>query len=126
MRSARRTALLVALAAPLGVLVAGCGSSSSGGHPSAAADTAAPPICTQVADVLGDGPDPDSDPVGYAEAQIGPLAALHPGNPKLQTALTTLAAAYRSEFTNGITKASKQQVKAATKQITAICPDAAS
>jgi hypothetical protein len=126
MGSVRRTALLVVMAAPLAVVVAGCGSSSSGAHPTAAAATAAPPICTQVADVLGDGPDPDADPVGYAEAQIGPLASLHPSNAKLQNALSSLAAAYRSEFTNGVTKVSKQQVTAATKQITAVCPGAAS
>ena len=39
--------------------------------------TTAQQACEQVGDVLADGPDPDADPVGHAEAQILPLRQIH-------------------------------------------------
>ncbi len=33
--------------------------------------------CKQVEAVLSDGPDPEADPVGYAQAQILPLREIH-------------------------------------------------
>jgi hypothetical protein len=52
-----------------------------------------------VGDVLSDGPDPGTDPVGYAEAQIQPLRQIHAPNPTLAQAITTLAGAYSSFYT---------------------------
>jgi hypothetical protein len=83
-------------------------------------------ICVQVADVLGNGPDPDFDPVGYAEAQYGPLGSVKAEKPELQTALKTLATAYQQEFTQGVTKQTKSAVKAGRHAVNSICPGAAS
>jgi hypothetical protein len=123
-RSAVR--LTVAGVVPAALLLAGCGSSSSSSAPSSAAAVPAASICTQVADVLGDGPDPDADPVGYAEAQIGPLAALHPSNPALRSDVTALDAAFRQEFAHGATHATKAAVRAGQHSVNAVCPGAAS
>ena len=41
--------------------------------------------------MLSDGPDPDSDPVGYAEAQILPLGQIHTSDAQLRTAIGKLA-----------------------------------
>jgi hypothetical protein len=122
-----RSAVRVTVAGviPAALLLAGCGSSSSSG-PSSAPAVPAASICTQVADVLGDGPDPDADPVGYAEAQIGPLAALHPSNPTLRRAVTSLDGAFRQEFAHGATHANKAAVKAGQRSVNAVCPGAAS
>jgi hypothetical protein len=111
---------------PAAILLAGCGSSSSGAaaasnHPAPAAN-----VCVQVADVLGNGPDPDFDPVGYAEAQYGPLATVKGATPALQQALKTLASAYHAEFTGGLNKASKSAVKTASRSVNTFCPGAAS
>jgi hypothetical protein len=113
------------LLAPGLLVLAGCGSSSSGGTP-AAVTLPTPSICTQIGGVLGDGPDPDADPVGYAEAQINPLAAIHASNPTLQHALTALDAAFRREYTDNASKASKAAVLRAQRQVNGLCPGVAS
>src|SRR5262249_62202364 len=71
-----------------------------GPHPTAtaAAAPAAESACQQVGDALSDGPDPDADPVGYAEAQIQPLRQIHAASPALAQAITTLAGAYSSYY----------------------------
>jgi hypothetical protein len=111
---------------PAAFVLAACGSSSSGAatatsHPAPAAN-----ICVQVADVLGNGPDPDFDPVGYAEAQYGPLTTVKGAKPPLQQALKSLSSAYEAEFRNGVTKQTKGAVKAASKKVNTFCPGAAS
>src|SRR5580658_9784510 len=70
----RGTALALAACSVAAPLLAGC---SHGQIPSAAVTRA----CRQVSAVLADGPDPDSDPVGYAEAQILPLRQVHTSDP---------------------------------------------
>ena len=50
--------------------------------------------CTAVADVLSDGPDPDVDPVGYAQAQVRPLEQLQISDVGLSKAVKNLAAAF--------------------------------
>ena len=42
--------------------------------------------CITVSDVLSDGPDPDADPVGYAQAQVLPLEELSISEPALRAA----------------------------------------
>lgn len=77
--------------------------------------------------MLADGPDPDTDPAGYAEAQILPLRQIHTSNARLRTAITRLDAAYRQLFdSNGASSAAAQEVATATRKINAICPGAAS
>lgn len=116
--------LAVAGVVPAALLLAGCGSASTpaAGHPAVPADN----VCTRIADVLGNGPDPAADPVGYAEAQIGPLAAVHSSRPGVQAAITRLDAAFRREFAHGATAATKAAVKAGRRGVNAVCPGAAS
>jgi hypothetical protein len=77
--------------------------------------------------VLSDGPDPDADPVGYAEAQILPLRQLTIGDAKLHQAVLTLAGAYQAFSAGtkpgGATAALK--VSKAEAAVNAICPQAA-
>jgi hypothetical protein len=111
---------------PAALLLAACGSSSSGAAAAGNQPVPAADICVQVADVLGNGPDPDVDPVGYAEAQYGPLGAVKGGKPQLQAALKQLSTAYQQQFTHGVTKQTKAAVKAGQRAIDSICPGAAS
>jgi hypothetical protein len=120
----RPSVLVVSLLAPALVVLAGCGSSSAGGT-SSASRLPTPPICTQIGGVLGNGPDPDADPVGYAEAQITPLGAIHASSPALQHAITSLDSAFRHEFAANASPASKRAVRSAKRQINALCPGAA-
>jgi hypothetical protein len=83
--------------------------------------------CAQVSAVLSDGPDPDSDPVGYAEAQILPLGQIHTSDAQLRAAIGKLASAYRAFFdSNGSSSSAKLAVVAASKRISSFCPGAAS
>jgi hypothetical protein len=84
--------------------------------------------CTAVADVLSDGPDPDVDPVGYAQAQIRPLEELEISQPGLSQAVKNLAAAF-SAYVSGPgaqSAAATARVSAAQHALNAICPGAAS
>jgi hypothetical protein len=111
---------------PAALLLAACGSSSSGAAAASNQPVPAADTCVQVADVLGNGPDPEFDPVGYAEAQYGPLAAVKADKPGLQAALKQLSTAYQQEFTQGVSKQTKSAVKAGQHAINSICPGAAS
>jgi hypothetical protein len=111
---------------PAALLLAACGSSSSGAAAASARPVPAADVCVQVADVLGNGPDPDFDPVGYAEAQFGPLGAVKAAKPGLQSALRQLSTAYQQEFTQGVTKQTKAAVEAGQRAVNSICPGAAS
>jgi hypothetical protein len=120
-----RPAMALASLAAL-VVLTGCASSSSGAKTADATALPRPPICTQISGVLGNGPDPGDDPVGYAEAQIKPLAALHPTNPKLSSALVLLDHAYQGAFDTNNSPASKAAVRHAQHLVNAVCPGAAS
>jgi hypothetical protein len=119
-----RTAILGGLALSLLVLLAcACGSSSSARASASVASSG----CQQVSAVLSDGPDPDADPVGYAEAQILPLRHLGVGNPALRGAITQLADAYQKFFaSNGKSSNAKEAVAVASKKLDSICPGATS
>jgi hypothetical protein len=122
----RVRAIWPAVLAALGAvsMLAGCGSSAAGHTASAASLTR---VCTQVASMLADGPDPDADPVGYAEAQIQPLRAVATSDQALQTAVHALAGAYAQVFaSNGASSQAKQAVAAASRKVDAICPGATS
>jgi hypothetical protein len=107
-----RTAVLSGLTLGLAVpLVGACSSSTA--HASAPATES---TCQQVSAVLSDGPDPDADPVGYAEAQILPLRAI-----------TQLADAYQRFFSSdGKSTNAKESVVVASNKLNSICPGAAS
>ena len=77
--------------------------------------------------MLADGPDPDTDPAGYAEAQILPLRHIKAPDQAFRAALSRLDAAYRQLFASqGQSDAATSAVAAASKKINRICPGAAS
>jgi hypothetical protein len=120
------TAILGGLAFSLAVLLA-CGCSSSASASARASASVAQSDCQQVSAVLSDGPDPNADPVGYAEAQILPLRHIGVGNPALRGAITQLADAYQEFFaSNGKSSSAKEAVAVASKKLDSICPGAAS
>jgi hypothetical protein len=115
------TLALLALGVPA---LAGCGSSSK---PSAAVlGTPLSQACTAVTDVLMNGPDPDADPIGYAEAQPVPLQAVTTSDGALKTAIDALAGAYRSVVATNGSKAADAAVKTASAKVDAVCPGATS
>jgi hypothetical protein len=128
-----RVPLLRTRARALGVLVSSglivlalsaCGSSSPA---SSSALSAKQQGCTAVSDVLSDGPDPDADPVGYAEAQVLPLEQLKLSDATLSQSVHRLTAAYKAfSMTNGAKgTAAAIKVSAAETALNAICPNAA-
>jgi hypothetical protein len=129
----RGPAVLALTSLGLSALLGACSSAAPTSGPAAAgtsrpaSTTAVHAACTQVSAVLSDGPDPDSDPVGYAEAQILPLGQIHTSNAQLRTAIGKLASAYRAFFgSNGKSATAKLAVATASRQINSFCPGAAS
>jgi hypothetical protein len=113
-------ALLVLTAA----ILTACGSSPAHAGAAGASISA---TCTTVGAALSDGPDPDADPVGYAEAQIKPLRAIQTSDLALRAAVRELAAAYAQVFaSNGASGVAAKAVTAAAAKVNAICPGAAS
>jgi hypothetical protein len=115
--------------------LAACSSGSPASRPATSRPTAARQVsraalrsaCSQVSAVLSDGPDPDADPVGYAEAQILPLGQIRTADAPLRAAIGRLTRAYQEFFaSNGTSGAAKLAVAAASKQVNAFCPGAAS
>lgn len=100
------------------LLLAACGSSK----PALSSAQVKKEGCKQVEAVLSDGPEPEADPVGYAQAQVLPLRQIHTTNTRLGTAIDTLASAYqRFSQTNGASSA-KTAVNSATSTIKTLCP----
>jgi len=126
----RTAAPLTGCAAFALVTLLACACSSS--TPAAVKVTAGPEAatanaCQQVSAVLADGPDPDADPVGYAEAQIIPLRRLNVPNQALRGVIGQLADAYQQFFaSNGKSSTASEAVAAASKKLNSLCPGAAS
>jgi hypothetical protein len=119
-RLAGYTALLLAV-----LLVTACSSSASSS--AAASATAIAATCEQVSSVLSDGPDPDADPVGFAEAHILLLRQISTPDQSLRGALSQLAEANQSFVaSNGKSVNAKEAVAVADKKINSVCPGAAS
>jgi hypothetical protein len=122
--------LLALTSLGLTALLGACSSAASSSGSAAAgtvSTTAVHTACTQVSAVLSDGPDPDSDPVGYAEAQILPLGQIHTSDAQLRAAIGKLASAYQAFFdSNGTSSSAKLAVATASKRINSFCPGAAS
>jgi uncharacterized heparinase superfamily protein len=114
------------------LLLSACSSPAHSSAPTAAAPTAAAATaiastCERVGAVLSDGPDPDADPVGYAEAQVLPLRQIHASDQALRSAISRLADAYRAFYaSDGKSSQAKQAVAAAITKINSFCPGAAS
>ena len=126
----RTTARLAGLAALVLVvmLVCACSSSASSAAKEATSHAAAiENACQQVSAVLSDGPDPDADPVGYAEAQVLPLRRINAPDQALRSVISQLANAYQQFFaSNGKSSNSKEAVAVASKKLNSLCPGAAS
>jgi hypothetical protein len=119
----RSAALALALAPAAALLLAACGGSAAA--PAAAAGTHQ--ACQQIGAVLSDGPDPDADPAGYAEAQILPLRQIHITDQSLRHAVGQLDVAYQQLWTsNGQSAAAVKAVATASQKVNTICPGAAS
>jgi hypothetical protein len=100
---------------------AGSAASKAGGTTETVSAT-----CELVSAVLSDGPDPDADPVGYAEAQVDPLRRISTQDTKLQNAIGKLASAYQAFYTSNGTKTAGEAVTVASNAINKICPGATS
>lgn len=113
--------LLVGLAAPCLAALCACGS------PVHSVAAVTQDTCQQVSAILSDGPDPDADPVGYAEAQISPLRQISTSDRTLRNAIGQLADAYQEFYnSNGTSKAKEEAVAVASKKVDSICPGATS
>jgi TolA-binding protein len=125
-RHARWLAPLAPLAAGV-LLLSGCGSSAhTTAHTKAQTSAAVQNTCQQVSAALSDGPDPDADPVGYAEAQIQPLHQIRTQDKSLQSAVDSLSSAYQQFYSTNGASAAKQAVSQASHTVNTICPGAAS
>ena len=111
----------------LALTAAACGSASSSQTSAANLGSAVQQDCISVADVLADGPDPDADPVGYAQAQVLPLRQLTISDAALHTAVLSLASAYETFTTSAKSTraASSAAVAKAENEVSKICPQAA-
>lgn len=121
----KSTSLLALLALAVAVPVSACGSSSSATATAASSPSATQATCEQVSLTLSDGPDPGTDPVGYAEAQVQPLQQIHTSVSTLGTAITALASAYQGYYAQGgKSKAATGALNTAMNTINKLCPDA--
>ena len=99
---------------------------SACGSPGASAvQSALPATCEHVSAVLSDGPDPGVDPVGYAEAQIGPLGKIHTSDQALQLAIDHLDSAYKLFFGDNGNAMAVAALSKAAHSMNALCPGAA-
>jgi len=108
------------------VLASACGSGGQTATTAATASrTVAQQACSQVSAALTNGPDPGTDPVGYAQAQILPLQQIHSSDQTLSEAISALASAYSSyTAANGTDKAANSVLTAAINRINKLCPGA--
>lgn len=120
MRPAAGVLLVPGLLLGGAALLGACGGSSS-----TASGPAVERTCQAVAAVLSDGPDPQADPVGYAEAQVQPLAGVHTTDAALQGAIDQLDRAYESFYRTGGAKTAAQAEDRASSLLDRYCPGAA-
>jgi hypothetical protein len=119
-----RTLGLLASTGLIAFALSACGNSSSASSSSLSAKQQG---CTAVSGVLSNGPDPDADPVGYAEAQVLPLEQLKLSDATLSQAVSRLDAAYKAfSATDGAKgTAAAIKVSAGETALNTICPNAA-
>lgn len=115
-----RRSVAVAMATALLMLLLGaCGSSSK---PALSSAQVKKRTCEQVEAALSDGPDPEADPVGHAQAQILPLREIYTSDGVLHQAIDRLAAAYQSFSSTDGSSAARSAVSAASRTIEHLCP----
>lgn len=108
-----------------GLVAAGCSSGGSSAHSSALVGTKLQQDCTTVSNVLSDGPDPDADSLGYAQAQILPLQQTKVSEADLRDVIKNLATAYQNFVSTSGRSAAASQVSSAVTALNKICPGAA-
>lgn len=123
-----RIVLAAAVAALAATTMAAC--SSSGTSPSASATQAGAAKaqdCLALSGVLSDGPDPDSDAVGYAQAQVLPLQKLTVGDPAVRSAVSQLDAAFQAFSADDGSAQSQNAAKVASAEdaLNKLCPGVA-
>jgi hypothetical protein len=128
-RPLTKTATLTALAGLMLALPVSACSSETSRAPAASsavhAQQAVVTACQQVSAVLTNGPDPGTDPVGYAQAQILPLRQVRTSDTALKKAIDSLASAYSGyATTNGASKPATTAANAAITKINKLCPGA--
>jgi hypothetical protein len=116
------------------VLLGACGSSSTSLSTSSRAELEQ--TCRHVQAVLSDGPEPQADPAGYAQAQVLPLRQIHTSEKGLREAIDGLASAYESfaagnggrssQSAGNGGRSSQSAVNVAVDRVDAICPGVAS
>lgn len=116
-----RSLAVLAAVGLAGLTLAACGGSSS----SATSTSTKQQDCTAVANVLSDGPDPDADSIGYAEAQVLPLQQLKLTDPTIRTAVQQLDAAYKAFSSSNGGTGTAIKVSSAERAINHLCPNAA-
>jgi hypothetical protein len=104
---------VIALASALGL--SACGAS-----------TALQNTCTRVGAVLANGPNRSADPLGYAEAQVGPLLQIKTSDKSLHAALQYLSSAYLENYNTDGSSAARELLSKANKRVDNICPGATS
>jgi hypothetical protein len=82
--------------------------------------------CQAITAALANGPDPDADPVGYAEAQVLPLRDIATSDAGLHTAILHLSSAYESFYKDNGSASSKKLVGTAEENVDHYCPGATS
>jgi hypothetical protein len=103
-------------------LLAACGASNTGGGVAAPAA-----FCQKVGAILSDGPDPDSDPVGYALSQILPLSQVKAPDHALSDTLDQLVAADHSLVaSSGQDSAAAAAIKKTDGALNRACPGVSS
>jgi hypothetical protein len=115
MNHLKKTLLTVVVVLTCALALSACGS-----------PTALQSACNKVSAVLSDGPSPQADPVGYAEAQMGPLLLVNAPTKALRSALEDLSAAYVQYFTTNGDAASKRLLSRASEQLSDVCPGVSS
>jgi hypothetical protein len=117
-----RSAFTLAALSLLALGVVACGSSKS----ALSSAQARRQTCKALEAVLSDGPEPEADPVGYAQAQVLPLRQIHTSDPELGQAIDALASAYRSFASSDGAGPAKRAVSSASRTLDTICPGATS
>jgi hypothetical protein len=109
-------AVALAIIATSGSAISACSSSPASSAPSA--------TCQQVSAVLANGPDPDADPVGYAQAQILPLQQVHSSDDQLTRSLSDLESAYQNVVDTNGSASAKKAATGAADALNKLCPGA--
>jgi hypothetical protein len=123
---AKRNRTLVVVA-PLALAIGAVACGSGPAAVNAKAASAAPAgLCQTLEGVLSDGPDPDADPVGYAQSQVLPLQGIHSSDTAAAGSLRQLIGGDEALVqSDGTDHAATVTIKKAFAAINRACPGVA-